>query len=165
MRRSTTLMTILAAGLLMAGTALARGPGRGLGGPPHEGWGMGPCGGGFGPRMATMLDLTEAQRGQIDKLRQTMEQQTAEARVALFGNRDELHALWTQDDPQRDEILAKQAEMDVYRQALREAMVDFRLAMHAVLTTEQRAKVKAMGPMGRGRRGPPGDDGPCWDHD
>jgi Spy/CpxP family protein refolding chaperone len=128
--------------------------------------------------MMAELDLSTAQQEQIAALRSTMEEQTAQTREALDEKRSEMHALWSAETPDRDAILAKQVEMDELRRELRTAHIDFRLAVRALLTPEQRAKLDATrgrgrgGRHGRGGRGPgaghgwgggmgPGA-GPCW---
>jgi len=152
MKRITTLMAIVGIGMLVAGagSAAARGAGHGRGGP---GRGMGPCGGGLGPRMAAMLELSTEQQQAIAKLRDGMQEQTAAARAVLETKRTELQALWQEATPDRNALLAKHAEMDPYRNELRAAHIDFRLAVIDVLTPAQREKARSLFQERHGHRG------------
>lgn len=138
---------------LAAGDVLAKG--RGRGGP---GRGQGALGG-TGPGAG--LDLTAEQQQRLAKLRAEHSAQMAETRAALQVKRTELRALWLADSPDRQAILAKQAEMEPLRAKLRQARVDHRLVVHTLLTPEQRVRWadrpgrgRGMGPgCGQGGRG------------
>ena len=88
--------------------------------------------------------------------------------------RQELHALWQAETPDREAILAKMEEMDAMRDSLRDARrqqrVDVRLSVLQVLTPEQREKWVELrqemrserpGRFGGGRGGPHGRKGDC----
>ena len=127
--------TLVLAGVLLAPEAGARGRGRGLGGGAGHGDGVG-----FGQHLAAELELSAEQRGQIDALRDGMCGEVTEVRTALREKRREMRALWTAEQPDEQAILAKHAEMDVFRQQLRTLRVRFRLAVIELLTPEQKAK-------------------------
>lgn len=165
MKRSSISLVLAGLMLASASVAEARGRGRPWGGPPGSGPAAGACGGGFGPGMLAALDLTAEQQEAIGKARDAMHERTTQTREALDRARDALHELWGQDQPSRDQILGQHTDMDRYRSALREAHIDFRLTVHGILTAEQRAKLRTMGPQGRGPHGPRFDGPPCWEHD
>jgi Spy/CpxP family protein refolding chaperone len=127
---------LAALAVLPATSALARGPhgpgGRGFGGP------------GFGPLMIEVLDLTEEQQARIDALRESTFGERDAMREQAAQLHQELRALWAADEPDREAILAKMAEMDGQRQQQRVKMVDFRLAVREILTPEQRQKLSEL---------------------
>jgi Spy/CpxP family protein refolding chaperone len=140
MRRtlSTAILTV-AAFTLVSTTAFAQGWGKGRG----RGCGMGMgCGKGRGMMMAGP-PLTATQLQQVQALRAAVFEETAETQQALDEKRAEMRALWLAETPDRDAIRSKHAEMDELRQALRTAHVDFKLAVHALLTPEQRSQITA----------------------
>jgi Spy/CpxP family protein refolding chaperone len=153
--------------LMAAGAAWAGGPGRGLG-PCGQGKGpgMGPGnvsggpGAGLGLRGLERLGLDEVQQKQIEALRAEHLARVEPVRVKLDGLRAELQALWQAERPDRGALLAKQADMEIQRQALREARVDLRLEVLRLLTPEQRARAAEFmkdrpgrGKSGHGRHG------------
>ena len=105
--------------------------------------------------MARALDLTEEQQGAVKALRLEMREEMTDVRAALKDKRAELGALWKAEAPDRSAILAKMAELGDLRQAMRTRKVDFRLAVHALLSPEQRVRAAELfahhGPGGRGR--------------
>jgi Spy/CpxP family protein refolding chaperone len=160
MKRSMTMATVVTAVLtLTSSLVLAQprwgggGPGRGQGkGPGHRGM--------MGQQMGQMLELTDSQRQQVWVLRDQMRKSTADTRSALQAKHEEMRVLWLQDVPNRAAILAKHAEIDALRATMREAHIDFRLAVHALLTPEQRAKLAELPPPGKhGGHGPGGGMG------
>jgi Spy/CpxP family protein refolding chaperone len=104
----------------------------------------------MGRRFARRLGLTADQRREVGKLREAMRTKVSSVRDALRAKRDEMHKLWQAEAPDRAAIVAKHAEMDPLRQQIREVRIDFRLAVHKLLTPAQRAKLHKM----KGRRGP-----------
>lgn len=141
----------LSLGLVLAATqADARGR-RGHGGPGGKGMHRG---------MMRMLDLSAEQRTEMERLRLEMQQDTLELRAQLRQKHEELRALWTVDDPSKKAILAKHREIEPLQKKLRNRRIDFRLAVHNLLTPEQRAKMAEMAKRGpRGGMGGPGGPG------
>lgn len=135
-------MMVLSMGLLLvASDADARGR-RGKGGM-----------GGRGGAMMKALDLTSAQRTEIERLRLDMQQETLDLRSQLREKHDQLRALWMVDSPDEKAIFAKHNEIDPLQKQLRSKMIKFRLAVHQLLTPEQRAKFAELGQHRRGGRG------------
>ena len=159
--RQTLRTSILGVAVLtlVSSTAWAQGAGGGRGARHGGGWGKGP---GPGRGMMARLDLSAAQLEQVTALRATMEETTSETRDALDERRSEMHDLWMADAPDRAAILAKHAEMDELRRDLRIAKIDFKLAVHALLTPDQRARLDATPDGKRGRRGQRRGGGPGW---
>ena len=106
------------------------------------------------------LGLSEDQQKQLGALKTDMENKAAPVREQLQTLRTELKDLWSKDNPDRNAIIAKMAEMDAYRQQLRELKVDFKLSAAKILTSEQRAKFMEFG-MGHGRKGGMGGECGC----
>lgn len=143
-RRITLTIGLALAALLVAPAAFACGPGHGRGHGPG-----GPDGEPMLARMAKHLDLTEDQQARIKALHEAAKPEREALEAALDTLREEMHALWQAETPDEGAILAKQAEMDPLRQQLRAQHVRLRLAVHALLTPEQREKARAS----RGQRG------------
>ncbi len=140
MRKHVPVLFGVVAILLAALPADARGPGKA---------GRGHCGGagfGIGPRMQAELGLTQEQQKQITALQEKHWQEAAAQHEQVRVKHEELAALWRTDKPDRAAIHAKLAEIDTIREGLRAAAVDLKLAVHALLTPEQRAKAE----LGRG---------------
>lgn len=151
---------LVVVGLMVgAGVALAARPDHG--GRPARG---------KGPSVAMMkqeLGLTDAQVGQIKKLR------TDHAKVAIRGRADiqvariELRDLLDASSVDEKAVAAKVKELSDLKAAALKARVDERLAYRKVLTAEQYGKLqdlRSRAPMGRGQHGPRGwrrgaDDG------
>jgi Spy/CpxP family protein refolding chaperone len=109
---------------------------------------------------ASALELTDAQRRQVETLRSESERQLAPLREQLAARRKELSALWSAEKPDRAALLKKEAELEGVRQKMRQVALDQRLAYLGLLTPEQRAAWRAhpgrggTGMMGPGMGGP-----------
>jgi periplasmic protein CpxP/Spy len=158
MRRYLGVFMVFALALTVAaGAALARGFGHMGGGP---GGGPGHMGFGFGPRAAEALGLSADQQKQLADLRTKVDDELAPVRAQLEAKHKELWDLWTAPNPDRNAILAKQAEIEPLRQRVQAAMVDFRLAALKVLTPEQRTKAQSLVAQHGGGFGPGAGPGP-----
>ena len=135
MKKAITIIG-LAALTGLAGTAMAQGRGPWHGGP--------------GRRLAA-LDLTPAQRQQIDQLRDAAIKQSEPLRVQMGQKMDELRGLWRADPPDRGAIANKQSEIDGLRLRQRAIWTELHFQVHALLTPEQRAKWAELGGPGMGR--------------
>jgi Spy/CpxP family protein refolding chaperone len=129
-RKLFSLLVICVLAMLPA-LALAR--------PPAGGQGNG-CGMGTGQngRMEERLKLTVDQQKQVSALRQNLTKELEPIWTRVDAKRVELQTLWTRDKPERAAILAKQSEIETLREDVRAAHVDFRLAVHSLLTPVQR---------------------------
>jgi Spy/CpxP family protein refolding chaperone len=147
MHRKLTVIGLSALVLVMgaATTGLAQPKG-----PP----GPGPGGPGMGPGMFRALQPTAQQRQKFVELKAGLIRKTANLRAELVIKRGELGLLWQADQPSRQAILAKQAEMDGLRAKLREAHVDLKLNLLKILTPQQRDFIKQHPGMLRGGGGP-----------
>ena len=128
--------------LAMSSLAFAAGPGFGRGNNPN-------CLGGF-----DQLNLTAEQKTKLNDLREKTWKETVTLRNEMQTKRLELRTLWTNPNPDKDKILAKQKEMSDLRNTLQAKMTDSRLEARKVLTPEQAAQVATQGPgMGFGGGG------------
>jgi periplasmic protein CpxP/Spy len=140
------------------GVGRGMGPGPGCGMGAAGGCGMGPCGAG-GAALAN-LNLNDEQVAKIQALRETHLKAIAPLQDDLFSIRNELRLLWTQPNPDADQITDKQKEMDAYRIQLREKVTQHMLEVRKLLTPEQQARLAVTGPgMGRGMGGGHGKGG------
>ena len=130
--------------LLTSGMAYAERGHRHHGGHGH---GMG-----FGPRMASELNLTEEQQAKIRELRSEARQEHRALRQQIREMREELHELWMADQPNEAAILAKHAQMDAIHSAMRDRRIETRMEIAEALTPEQRQRLAQLR-SGHGRRG------------
>ncbi len=135
-----------AALLTMTGLAVAAGPGMG------RGWGNNPdCprGGGY-----DRLNLTAEQKTKMNELREKTWKDTVTLRNEMQTKRLELQTLWTNPNPEKDKITAKQKEMNALREKMQTKMTESRLEARKFLTPEQAAELATSGPgMGFGGHG------------
>jgi len=90
------------------------------------------------------MNITPEQAGQLFDLKQQFMNDTAQLRKNMWMKRAEMAALWKAENPDQNQIKAKQKEMNALREQLQEKMVAFRL---------QARKIAPFGPgkgMGRG---------------
>ena len=103
-------------------------------------------------RLAQRLGLDAEQKRQFQTNRQQKRQVIQPLKKQLKAKRQELRRLWQGDAPNRDAILAKHAEMDHIRSQIRSVRIDSRLAMHSLLTPEQRHMFEQVMKDRRGKR-------------
>jgi Spy/CpxP family protein refolding chaperone len=120
--------------LAMSGLAIAAGPGFGRGNNPN-------CPGGF-----DQLNLTAEQKTKLTDLREKTWKDTVDLRNEMQAKRLELRTLWTDPKSDKDQIQAKQKEMNDLRNKLQAKMTDSRLEARKHLTPEQAAQMAACGP-------------------
>lgn len=90
------------------------------------------------------LDLTEEQSEQIKALHESLKAEIDPIREAMAEKRGELKELWKAETPDEGAIKAVQGEMDELRSQISEKVTDNRLAVHEILTPEQREKMNEM---------------------
>lgn len=133
----------------------ARGRGRGMMG---HGWGgghgrgmMGEWGGGWdmGPRMApglgfaaATLGLSGEQETQIEKIQAEVADQQWDLAGKIFASAGKLHDLLTSEAPDRSAVEAAYKALSDLRLQQLEARLDTRAKINAVLTKEQRERLK-----------------------
>ena len=137
--------------LLLSATVALAGPG-GKGFRGEKAWGMKDA-------IFSELNLTEEQEGKVKALRDSQRQDITPLRTEMLRKRAELQLLWLEDKPDGEKIKAKQKEMREIRGQIQDKMTDFRLAVHSILTPEQRSQLMAsrfnkMRHFRRGMRGP-----------
>jgi Spy/CpxP family protein refolding chaperone len=125
--RTTTIIIGIAAFALAGLSAEAMAQGRGL------------RGGGPGGRFAA-LGLSPQQKQQIDQYREAAWKQAEPLHAQMQAKFKEMQQLWRADQPDRAAIIRKHGELDAIRDQQRNIWIDFRLQVHAVLTSEQRIK-------------------------
>ena len=93
-----------------------------------------------------LLNLTPEQKTKLKELVGNFRKETVFLRNDLKVKRLELRALWTVPMPDKDKIIAKQKEIIDLTTQLKMKSIDFRLAIHSVLTSEQAAQVGMLNP-------------------
>jgi periplasmic protein CpxP/Spy len=163
------------AGVLLAGAALAQGPGAGGQGPgfgdrrpPFE-RAMGAQGehGHWwnNPKVSERLKLTDAQRKAMDDTLQQHRETLVDLRGSLQKSELELEPMMKEDQPNESQILAQIDKIAQARAELEKANARFLLAIRSKLTPEQWKQMEAdraarpRGNWSRDGQGGPGPDG------
>ena len=87
------------------------------------------------------MNLTEDQTEKINALRESLQKETTPLRTDLVKKSTEMKLLWMADEPDADKIKALQKEILDLRGNMAEKFTDYRLAVHKILTPEQRAQL------------------------
>ena len=139
--------------IALAGSAVAAGPGFGMGRNVH-------C-----PDGMNQLNLTPEQQTKLGELKEKHWKDTVSLRNEMQTKRLELRTLWTAPNPDKNKIVAKQKELNELRDKMQAKAIDFRLDIRKALTPEQAAQLGTFsagmgfhGGMGRMRMG---EQGPC----
>lgn len=149
MKRTHVIAGVIAAAALLIGTvAAARGP---------HGGGMD---GRMNGRMMQALDLSADQTQQVTALRQQMQATVKPLRDDMKALHEQMRELWKAAAPDRAAILQLHAEIDAVRAKIQVTHIDFRLAVHAILTPAQRTKAAEQMDKKGSRRGGRGLGGP-----
>jgi Spy/CpxP family protein refolding chaperone len=91
------------------------------------------------------LDLTDEQKTKIEAMHLAYQKDIKPIREKMEDKRVELSRLWSQTDPDKKKIEAKQKEARVLRDQLEDKQTAFRLEVNKVLTAEQKEKIAAYG--------------------
>jgi periplasmic protein CpxP/Spy len=102
------------------------------------------------------LDLSDAQKAEIQKIHQEARDNGSGQREEARAAREKMRELFA-SDASADELRAQHQANQELRQALHDQHFEVKLKMREVLTPEQRAKLAELKPEHRGRRGPQGD--------
>ena len=103
-------------------------------------------------QLAQRLGLDAEQMRQFQAIQSQQRQVVRPLKRTLQAKRQQMQQLWQTNTPDRDAILAKQAEMDHVRIQMRSLRLDSRLAIHAMLTPEQRRTMARLMKKRRGKR-------------
>lgn len=165
-RKDPLLITVLAvAALMIAGTALAQGPGRGAGSGRCDGPGVGRgMGAGFGSGhrlevLAQRLELTEEQVAAIEGIREAGQEKNMKLKKELMQLENELKGEMLKDDPSEKTALDLVKKIGALKTEMESNRLENRLEMRKQLTPEQRDKMLVMrerfkgGREGRGHHG------------
>ncbi len=146
-------------GVLIVVLVLAGSSARAFGGP----WGMGPGigpGWGMNPYFASDLNLTEAQRSQLQSKYDAFVAQMNPLREKMFSKKMELRDLWAKANPDQAKISAKQQEIQALQNQMQEKATNYQLECRQMLTPEQREKMTVTSASFSGWGGGPGCS--CW---
>lgn len=139
------------------------GPGMGPGSGRHmRGRGIGPLRGRGGPPAAVLeqLGLSQAQREKVASLHDEQARKVIRIEADLKIAQLDLHKLVASDKPDLRAIEAQIDKVAGLRAGIAKARVATRIAVRAMLTDEQREKLRRLGPPGMGPGGPGGHRGP-----
>ncbi|HDR14358.1 MAG TPA: periplasmic heavy metal sensor [Desulfobacteraceae bacterium] len=110
---------------------------------------------GTGPYAWNNLNLTTEQAEKLMALRQSNFAEMQGIRNELFQKRAELRLAWMQVDPDADKIKSIQKEINELTSQKQENMVDHRLAVRNILTSDQLTRyLSQCGWSGKDRRSP-----------
>jgi Spy/CpxP family protein refolding chaperone len=144
------------------GGMMGMGPGMGMMG---MGGGMGPgmMGGGMGMGPLAMLNLSDEQRGKINKIQDELHKKNWDTQGKILEESTKLRDLYDADTPDPKKISAVYERIYALKRQTIEASIEAHNKMRAVLTKEQQEQLKnwrrggmGMGPGGYGPRGMPG---------
>ena len=149
MNRKNTALFVGLLALLTGSMAFAQCPyGSEQGGSRH-----GRKGHMMGPRMMEKLNLSDAQKNEIEGIRLDMKTEMEPLRLKLKDFRSQMHELWSADVPDESAILAVQKKMHAVRGKLGELRIQMKLDMMAVLTPEQKSEFRELRGQSKGKRG------------
>lgn len=132
-----TMAFVLTASIALAGPG---GWGRGMGGGGmggmgggygHGGWGqgMGPGQGGY----ANAGSLTPEQSQKLQTMREAYLKDITPLQNQLFTKKSELRLLWSAPNPEKDQIMAKQGELNTLQQQIQEKATKHQLEVRAIV--------------------------------
>jgi Spy/CpxP family protein refolding chaperone len=157
MKLTKTITVTAALGIVLAGTALAqrgpRGQGAGVG---MRSWVLYENG---VDSIAARIDLTDEQRSHLDSLAQQFRSENADALGRMTQMREEIDALWTEDQRPTREAMDRIAEEYGYpARDLRPALTRLHEDMAGIITVQQQRQLQRGALAGSmwGRRAMPG---------
>lgn len=121
-----TLAFVLSASLALAGPG-----GWGGGGGMGQGYGKGGRGCGMGGYLNT-ASLTPEQSQQIQTLREAYLKEITPLQTQLFTKRSELRLLWASATPDKDQIMAKQGEINALQQQIQAKATQHQLEVRSI---------------------------------
>ena len=165
----TMRLGLAMAGVLLAGTAMAQGPGGGMGMGPGFGEHRPPMERAFGaqgdhgrwwnnPKIAERLKLTDEQRKAFDGILLAHREKLIDLRANLEKAELEMESLIDTDQPDEAKILSQIDKVAQARAELEKANARFLLAIRYKLTPEQWKQIQAF-------RANHGQERDGWQHD
>lgn len=144
----TRIAAIIVIALLFSASLALAGPGgRGMGGGGYgrgSGYGMTPYGG-------SNPNFTPEQSQKIRQMQETHLKEMNELQNRMFGKQAEMRQLWSEPNPDREKILAKDREISELQGQMTEKATRYKLDYQNQLTDEQKSQLPALGSgMGRG---------------
>ena len=125
-----------------------------LAGPGGRGMGAGNCrGSGYGVASngGSSLNLTPEQSLKFQQMQGNHLKEITELQNRMFSKQAETRALWSEPNPDREKILAKDREISELQGQMTEKATRYKLDYQNELTEEQKSKLPASGSgMGRG---------------
>ncbi len=167
MKRYATASLILLLVIAIALPVFGYGFGQGRGNGMMQGGFGGRGNGGYCYDDDNNTNLTAEQSKGLQALRDKHLEEITPLRSELFAKRSELKLLWNKENPNSDQIKAKQREIDTIQDQLRDKMTDYRLEAGKVIPSDQRSEFRGgfghRGFMGRNNfRGGTGMGGMHW---
>ncbi len=83
-------------------------------------------------------NLTAEQSKELKALRDKHLEEITPLRNELFAKHSELRLLWNKETPDRNQIKAKEGEIDTFQDQLRDKMTDYRLDADKLVPSDQR---------------------------
>ena|SRR3989344_3714942 len=142
---------------MMGGGGMMGGMGMGPGGMGMGMMGMGGAGMGMGP--VGMLDLTDEQRGKIEKIQDDTRRKNWDTYGKIMDEQSRLRDLYAGETVDAKKVGAAYAGIAKLQQQLIEAHVEAHNRVQAVLTKEQREQLRQWSRGGMGGRGMMGPGG------
>lgn len=102
-------------------------------------------------KLFEQLDLSDAQKAEIQNIRQQARESKSGRREEAQAAREKMRELFA-SDASADELRAQHRANQEIRQALHEQRFEMKLQIREVLTPEQRSKLAELKPEHRGRR-------------
>jgi len=126
---STMPISIFVLVLVIFSVGLAQQQGHMMGDCPKEG---------KGKHGKMMLNLSAEQQKEMTKLKKDLLRETDPIKTEMKIKKMDLQELWQEENLDAKKILAKTKEISALKAKLQEKMVGHRLAIHQLLTPEQR---------------------------
>jgi Spy/CpxP family protein refolding chaperone len=141
MAAAIVITLMFSASLALAGPG---GRGMGAGNGRGSGYGMAPYGG-------SNLNLTPEQSLKLQQMQGDHLKEINELQNRMFSKQADMRALWSEPNPDREKILAKDRDISELQGQMTEKATRYRLDYQNQLNEEQKSKLPASGSaMGRG---------------
>ncbi len=130
------------------------------GGKGHHGKrGHGKGGGMHG--LMEKLDLTDAQKAEMEKLHTEMKEDVEPLRERMKELKQQMHQLWENDPVDEEALITLEREMATMKLQMSELRIQMKVDMMDILTPEQRAKFQELKKEFKGKHGKRGKGKGC----